>query len=471
MIGAVGIGRTALKPAVQAAAALMIALAAVWVQMHSGEPRAYDPDSGKYLSVAIVLHESGVFTDGLMSRHAVRTGPDGQGMFFAPLYPAFLAAVMKADAPLAEAARCAVAGSVCGSFSLLYSIQGLFAAAGALAVWLAGYVITGRLALAWAAMGLALAAEAFAHYAGAIMTEALALPLFAVSCLLAVLAVRCGGRKRMMMLLAYGASLGALALVRPSCLYLFLAAVPVTAIAMLIALDFRSALAATLVLVAGFAIVSGPWIMRNGLATGSYKISEGYAGFIFVQRAAFNEMRSDEWRASFVYGLPDFGDSLCGRLFDPESCQRLDYANPEGFYQRGNNQYRAQSIEKAGGKDRLLGYLLKEEVIGNAGRHIAVSLSLAWRGMWVSKYWGLAAIPLFAAAFFGAVRRRCGAFIVYSLPAWFMLGFHAFTSVNVVRYNLVLVPCLALGSAMVLLRMWEGLAGKYRQAAGKAEDA
>lgn len=45
--------------------------------------------------------------------------------------------------------------------------------------------------------------------------------------------------------------------------------------------------------------------------------------------------------------------------------------------------------------------------------------------------------------------------IVFALPPWFMAGFHAFVSVNIVRYNLILIPCFAIAMAWTMLRLAE----------------
>jgi hypothetical protein len=445
-------------------AAFIAALAIIFLQLHFDAPKHLDPDSGKYLSVALELYEAGVFTDGDMKAYASVRGPQGEGMFFAPAYPAFLAGMMWLDERVYEAARC-VAGKQepCGDFTSVFVLQGIFTAFAAFMVWISAYVLTGRKPVAWLAMALALLAEAFAHYAGIVMTEALVFPLFTLASLMAVLALK---NKRIYLWALFGLSLGALALVRPSFSYLFYASF-VTAFLFAIfypslprkgearAIRWRAGgkrLLFPLILLVGYFAVTGPWIIRNGVKLGHYSISGGYAGYILAQRLSFNDMRNDELLASFVYGLPDFGDSLAKDLFPKESYERLDYANPQGFYQKGYTDVQEQSVEKAGGRENLLPWLIKNEVLGNLGKHISVTFSMLWRGMWVSKYWGLIAIPVFAGVFIYALRSAWLSFVIFSMPPWFMAGFHAFTSVNVVRYNLILVPCLAIAAAFAIVK-------------------
>jgi len=222
-----------------------------------------------------------------------------------------------------------------------------------------------------------------------------------------------------------------------------------------------------LLLVVGYAITVAPWMIRNGIKLNSYAISEGYAPFILAQRVAYNDMTPKELGISFLYGLPDFGDTISKKVFARDDYKRLDYAEPKGFYLWGNTVLRDRMTKEAGGKDKLLGYLIRHEILAHPVKHVLVTLSLAWRGMWVSMYWGLIAIPIFMVLAWTALRARHWTFLIYSFPAWFMLGFNAFTSVNVVRYNLTLVPCLAIAVACGIVLMVEKFKRKNRHAADR----
>lgn len=440
----------------------LVALGVVVLQLHLAPPPTLDEDSDEYLRVGYELYTDGVFTDGGM------TDENGKGMFFAPAFPAFLAGLMVVSEPFAESARCVLfdrGWDSCGPFSALVYTQAVLAAITAFLVWLSATVITERKVAAWLAMILALGAEAYAYFAGIMMTETLTFLFFTGANLAAAASWK---RKSPALWMLAGVLLGAAALTRPGFAYLLYGALPalIVAMAFLRTLDWRRRALIPLLFLVGYGLAAGPWMIRNFVTFGDLAISKGYAGYIFVQRASFNRMSWDEWRASFIYGLPDFGDSLAGDLFPPERFERLDYANPEGYYQLGNRAFRDDMLEEAGDEDRLLGYLIEKEVLGNPGKHIAVTFSLLWRGVWVSKYWGMVAIPLFLAVFFAALRRRWGSFILYSLPGWYMAGFHAFTSVGVVRYNLILVPCLAIGASVALLWAYDLAARRFRKQDG-----
>ena len=72
----------------------------------------------------------------------------------------------------------------------------------------------------------------------------------------------------------------------------------------------------------------------------------------------------------------------------------------------------------------MVGALIKEDVLARPLRHVAVSLALAWRAIFVGKLWGLVALGAFV---FVCVRRPAvrGRIVILSLPAWFMLAFYA----------------------------------------------
>ena len=110
-------------------------------------------------------------------------------------------------------------------------------------------------------------------------------------------------------------------------------------------------------------------------------------------------------------------------------------------------------------------YLLHEEILGNLGKHSLVSVALAYRGVWIVKYWTLLAVPvLFYLLYGGTFRGRHRDLLVFSLPALFMLGLHAFVSVNVHRYNIILMPSLALATGWFALKVWVWYRRKFSPA-------
>ena len=461
--------------------AFLVACFFIFIQMSRHKPDVPWADSIGYLAAATKLHETGIYTDqGEGSNGRVATGKNGEGMFFAPLYPAFLALLMTADNGFYKTARCAVDDPVklvkkCSPLDLTLPViaQGILAALSTFLVWLSAYALTKRKGMAWVAMGLALIAPStYSHYALILLTENLTFPLFTLTCLLGTVGFQ---KKNAGLLFLAGLSMGLLALNRPSIPYLlyFIAVAAVIAVfwATIRKKERPSFSKLALFLVLGYVLAVSPWVIRNGLKLGNWSISAGYAPYILAQRVAFNDMSWKEWGVSFIYGLPDFGDNLAAKLFLREDFERLDYYDPKSFYTHGNHDLIDQTREAAGGVDKQLSYLVRTYIIKHPLKHFLVTLSLAWRGMWVGKYWGLVAIPIFWAVVIYAIKNRWWDFIVFSFPAWFMLGFNAFVSVNVVRYNIVLLPCLAIAASWSIVSLYYKARGTQAEQLQKLETA
>ena len=70
-----------------------------------------------------------------------------------------------------------------------------------------------------------------------------------------------------------------------------------------------------------------------------------------------------------------------------------------------------------------MNHLLHEGIIGDFGRHTLVSVALAYRGIWIVKYWTLLAVPALLYLLYGGMPQgRDPDFLVFSLPGIFMLG-------------------------------------------------
>ncbi|HLB80469.1 MAG TPA: hypothetical protein VJJ77_08195, partial [Dongiaceae bacterium] len=337
---------------------------------------------------------------------------------------------------------------------------GIAAAALAL-VWVSALVLAGRTGTAHAAAALVLASGVYTGFAGHFLTEILSLPLFTGFSLLLALAFRDGGGRAMA---GAGLTLGLLALVRPSYGYLVL----------LVALLLGGSLAAgwpplpsrrtvlrlAALFAAGYLAAVGPWLARNMVLFDTPALTRFYAGSALGPRVAYNDMSAAEWAAAFLYWLPDFGDSWAGASLPPSAYAGLDLENPDGYYQQSAHRL----VEKHGplGPDAMFAAMIREDVLGNLPKHAAVTVPLAWRGAFVADYWSLATLPLLLAMFAGGLRRSRTDFVLYCLPAFFMLGFHAFTTINIARYNVGLVPVSAIAAAVALSRLAERSRGTGR---------
>jgi hypothetical protein len=395
-------------------------------------------DQPLYLGIASDLQQTGTYTNG-------RWGEAGKpGAYTAPLYPALIAAVASLDPRLATAAACVRVAewqaipSCPGSLGLLVPLQIVLMAGTLLLVWRSTLAIGGPRSAAWCALLAAgLGTTEYAVYARTAMTEALSLPLAALSGLLLVLLVR---RARMVTAIGLGVCLGLLTLARPE--YLYLAIMIGLAGAVIAVWQRRLGLA-----MLGACLLAGatmaPWSVRNERLFGTVAPTSGYAGFILAQRMAYDAMTPAEWTAQWLYALPGFGPAAA-RIVFPDAVARLGWQDrPDTFYMVGNTTMVQELAANAPNPADQVGYLLRTYVWPHPFRFAAVTVVMAWKSLWVRKYFSLVAVPFFAVMVWQAVRRRDRLRLAFVLPPLFVLALHAATTVATPRYSLMLVPAYA----------------------------
>lgn len=439
----------------------ILSIGVIWFQSLDYEKELRTGDSYIYLSTAIDLKEKGVLTNGTFGGSFPEKGAQGQGTFFTPIYPLFLSVIMRFDKTFYENSKCHVAStngaeaSKCGNdYKNVIKTQIILGAINAVFIWIAAFLLTRKTVIAWGSVGIALLSGVYGEYATHIMTEAILFPLFTLACFLGALAwqYRKNLKKSAWFWLACGIAFGLVTLTRPAYAYVLYIGAPFLFLSYLLFVKngFANALKIPLILFMGFIIIVGPWIMRNGITTGDYVISKGYGPYILVQRLAYNDMTMQEWRASFLYHMPDFGDKLAKKLYGEDAYARFKYENKEGFFYIGHTKFRQQINSEVDNPDEVMGHLIKNYLIPNLGKHTIVTFSMLANGIGIGKYWAFVIGPLFLLALILALVRNWGALIVCAFPGIFMLGFHAFTSVNVTRYNMPMVPAMSLAAAWVL---------------------
>ncbi len=437
-------------------AAAVVAVACILFGLGTLRPASVrDYDQPLYLGIASDLLQTGVFTNGRQSLGAAEPGA-----YTAPLYPALIAALAALDTPLADTAHCVRAAAdlasvaACpDSLGILVPIQTVLAAGTLLLVWRSTLALGGNAAAAWCALLAAgLGTTELAVYARTAMTEALSVPLSAGAGLLLVLLVRSPG---WWLAAGLGLTLGLLTLTRPEYLYLAAAIGLVGA-----ALSVARRRAGPRMLAAGLvaAAVVLPWSVRNDRLFGTMAPTYGYAGFILEQRMAYQAMTPAEWGAEWLYALPGFGPALARDLF-PTAVARLGWEDrADTFYMVGNTTG-VQALQAAAPNPAdQVAYLLHRNVWSQPLWFAAVTLVMAWKGLWVRKYFSLVAVPFFAVMVWGAVRRRDWVRLSFVLPPLFILALHAATSVATPRYSLMLIPAYAasfgLAAGPWLQRRW-----------------
>lgn len=428
----------------------------------AGVPAAFtdrppEADELFYLAFARNIATHGVF--GPPAAPGARPAP---GADVAPLYPALLAVALVLDGDFAGATNCVLdepaparkcASGFAGPRLAQLAFHGL--CAGLAALWLLS--LTGRPGLVLLAMACFVLSGTSAEFASRFLTESLYFPL-SLLFLLAFARLAAGGRPRWAV--ASGALLGLLALTRPTFLYLALMLVPLVPwVVRQAATGVRSRLLLATLFAAGTGLVVAGWMVRNVVVLDHAGLTQSYGSRALSTRLAYNAMRSDEYLAGWVYWLPDFGDKLAVELFGADRVRRLDLGHPDGFYDQGRRQVRAELAAATGvdletrdryAQDPSLGWLVREKIIGDFPRHVAVTLLLAWRGAFVAKYFGLLGLLAIGVVLLRRSSPERGVLVACLGPAVLLLFFNAFVSLNIPRYNLLLVLPMSVAMAIVV---------------------
>lgn len=428
-----------------------------------------DFDQSFYLTIAYDIVHHGVFSNGIFDEIDSTRETPPSGRFFGPVYPALVAAVMKIDPRFARAVDCSVEanhkardGAQCEVYALpMHLIHAALLAAGVLAIALAAQLVFASTITFWLAGGLAtLALLADADLFSFIMTESLTFSLYSVAALSLIPALKA---PRFWNVLVVGCLFGLLTLTRASHVVLALV-VPV-----LFAVydrwgnnaEWRQIARHLVAFAIGWMAVVSPWLARNAVSTGHWGLTEEYGSATLIERFAYNEMTGREFLFAFPYCLPGIGPPVIESAFGPGAMDRFVYHTPRSFFHAGRLQ-RDRLVAAHGRLDPLIGGIVREEMSRNWWRHLSASVPLAWCGMFVGGWLGLALAPFFAAGCIAAVRQSRWLFLIYAAPAVAMLGLHAAVANQYTRYNLILIGPFSIGTAWMIDRLIQKIAERQR---------
>jgi 4-amino-4-deoxy-L-arabinose transferase-like glycosyltransferase len=439
--------------------ALSLLLGLLWMR-----PPNPGGDAVRYIYYALNLHDHGVFSQDAPDRNAVpRAGND-----HAPLYPAWIAVFMRLSPDFRSSLACFMErGSPPASCPRAFGpfVAAQLALAGLLlgAVWLLALRLSGSASVAWLAAAAALLSRDPLRYANLVLTEALLVPLLAWFTVFLVIAYQ---DRQARWMLAAGAALGLAALTRPAYAYLFFASAGALAVAAAI-LRRRSLAAACILFIVAYGLVVAPWMARNKMQFGELALTSAYDGDILAQRVAYNRMGWAELASAFVVWFPDIGDDIGKLLLPPHFYAKLGWG--EGSYYATVAPALYEHVKAyTGSAEAVMPYLLRTEVFENPVKHALVSLPLAWRAIFVSKYWGVAGLLCFVFVLIRRIRDGDRALLLASLPAWFMVAFHALVSISIPRYNLALIPLYAYAMAWTVHAAGQWLKERVRKPASRS---
>jgi hypothetical protein len=418
--------------------------------------RLNDFDQSFYLTIAYDLLHHGVFSNGIFDATDSTVTRPPPGMFFGPVYPLLVAAVMKADPRFAQAVECAVesnhprrSGQTCDIYARpIHLLHAVLLALGVLAIAFAAERIFGRRILFYVSGALATAAllpeaDLFSY----IMTESATFALYGLAA--AAMAVGLKTMRGAAWLIA-GLFLGLLVLTRPS--FLILAPVIVCLVPLagrVLGSGRRSVWTGIVGFCIGFALLVLPWTARNAVSVGKWGLTEEYGALSLVERFAFNRMTAREFGLAFPYCVPGIGAWLVERWAGPDAMARFDWRDPNGFFSQGRAR-RVALVAQHGRIDPVIGALARDELRDNWWRYLLTTLPLAWCGLWIGGPFGLVLIPLFAWAGVRAIRHREHLFLLYAIPPLVMVGLHAAVANQYTRYNLILIGAASAGAAWII---------------------
>lgn len=440
--------------AINAAVALLAFAVLAAALLSRPEKRLNDFDQSFYLTIAYDLDRWGVFSNGMFDETDSTQARPRPGMFMAPLYPLLAFAVMQASRRFREAVICNVEANhqrrsfeSCAIYARpMLLVHAAFLAAGVIAIGFAAQLMFRRraallAAAAVATAGLLMEAELFSF----VMTESVTFGLYSLT---ALFLLRAWQRRHPADWLLAGVLFGLLCLDRVSHLVLL----PALWCGALLAryglrhAAARGALGGLALFTAAFAVTVAPWLLRNAVSVGKLAFTEEYGAAAVIERLAYNDMREREFFLAFPYCVPEIGPAVVDALFGPATMARFDWRSPGGFFDAGRTR-RTELAKQYGRLDPVVARILGKELKQNGWRHLAVSLPLAWCGLWVAKLWSLIFIPVLGAALYRAVRRRRLDFLLYSAPPLVMLALHGAIANHYPRYNLILIGPAAAGAA------------------------
>jgi len=194
-------------------------------------------------------------------------------------------------------------------------------------------------------------------------------------------------------------------------------------------LNWRQTGGAVFLVIFGFSLFVGPWVVRNKQVSDEFTLGAGGESGVLMVRMMYNRMNFQEYVTAFLYWFPIIGDNISERILPEAFWQRLNTDTIEGFRQQGLNQ--RFDLRSRGYSTEEINSLAIDAIRNNIVSHIAVTLPLFIRG---SRY-AVFFLPLLPFFFYYVIRhKRWTSFLALS-AGWFIWVFHAsFTHFNV-RYG------------------------------------
>ncbi len=408
-------------------------------------------DENDYLAYAYGMLHHGVY--GL----SFGEGRPAPSFFREPGLPLLVAAVMAVDPTLRGVSPACWLGKppACDTrpYRSLQWLNVLLVALTALAAGRTAFLLSGNWIVGLVGAGaiaLNIQVQAIRY---SIMSDYLAMLLAALIAWLAVVALRSQSRHA-----AAGCGLALAALVLTKAVFLYFLVFAIVAVVGFAV--FRSLrpvwIAASVFIVAASAPVLG-WMAYHKASGGSFAIVDSMRSAIALSgRERFNDMTAPEWATSFLWWTRAVGDNIARRHLPADLHRRIDDGNKDSLFQSGEARF--YSLRDARMKQPGIGIKVADTAVMRdmAGRildrpfkHLAVSLPLAYRGIWIDEFAVLSVPSLFVVLIMALRRRQWTTLAVFS-PGLYSLMIYPLASVNLPRYQMTAVPLLALVLALAV---------------------
>ena len=286
------------------------------------------------------------------------------------------------------------------------------------------------------------------------VSESIALPLHALLTYMTVRFLFDSSQRQFKLVIGIGLVLGLLALGR----FAYQFYIPILMIVVFFAYrsDKRHAitrrLIAVVLLLVGFAGVTGPWYFRNYQHFGVVSLGSSGSTGVIVARVHYNRMNPAEYAASFLYWFPFVGEKIAVRILPEAAWARLNTDNPDGFRQR-SQMYRRE-LGQQGYSRTDIRRIAQAEVVKHWPKHLFVSIPFVVRGL----RYAILFVPLTLVWLWHTILHRKWRSLVALSGGWFIIVFHAGLTHFNVRYGWPIAfdfACVSAVGATVVLDYWK----------------
>ena len=448
------------SPIIVALACSLLTLVIIPTAEPDHSPDRYD--ARQYLSAAINLHQSGVFTEGDASISGSTTGRE-------PGYAGFLAGLMFFDKELASISLdCLRSAAGCGPEHYRFAVawNRVFIAFSGVLIFLSVFRLTENRFIPAAMSGLYIWFNFETQkFAGYVISDSLAM-LLSATVIWSI--IQAGHLGSWLWWVLSGFAMALLVLTKAIFVYFILLAAPlIFLVALTSNVRRRSMLPKVLVCFLCCSLPLSAWVARNIAVDDLWGITDGRNEIVLSVREIYNDITFTEYSAGIIYWTRIKGDGLAHLLFSKDTIGKLRHDTSDGFFQRGHQRF-SELVDRKKKTNNLSHEAASEEVyneiveriLKRPFRHFSTTVLLAYRGIWIDQF---APFGILAALFVIISTIKRGRYVVLLAlgPSLFAFIVYPLVSLNVPRYQMVTIPAFALVSGLFFPMVQEVVKGAH----------